>query len=94
VKTKKIINAIVLLLCAFILVASVSNVLLDNTEVLALAQKAACAGKPKCELYKTSVLRLPIWQTVTFMSQSGTQSVEVRCRRSAIVLGEYSCQPQ
>jgi hypothetical protein len=94
VKTKKIINAIVLLLCVLIMVASVSNVLLDNTEVLALAQTAACAGKPKCDLYKSSVLRLPVWQTVTFVSSSGKQIVEVRCRRSAIVFGEYSCQPQ
>ena len=90
-KTRNITNAIALVFCALVVAASLANVLPDNTEVLAMAQRAACDGKDKCSLYKVSVLRLPIWQTVTFTD--GKQTLDVRCRRAAIVFGYYDCQP-
>ena len=62
----------------------------DNAEVVALAQKTACEGKPKCEMAQTAQMRLPIWQVITF--SGGKQIVEVRCQRSLIALGDYSCK--
>lgn len=89
-KQKRIINGLVLVLCVLVVLASITNVLPDNEAVLAMAGRVACGGKDKCDLYKTSVLRLPIWQVVTFTN--GKQTVEVRCTRSLIAVGEYSCK--
>jgi hypothetical protein len=90
VKKKNIVNFIILVLCVLLTVASVMNVVVDNTEVIALAEKTACEGKTKCEMARTSEMRLPIWQVITF--SGGKQLVEVRCQRSLIAIGDYSCK--
>ncbi len=87
---KNVINGIIFLLCVLITVASVMNVVLDNTEVLARAQEVACEGKPKCDMAKTEMLRLPVWQTITFTN--GKRTIDVRCTRAAIVFGDYTCK--
>ena len=89
-KKKNVINFIVLVVCILITVASVMNVAVDNTEVLAMAQRTACEGKAKCDMAQTAVMRLPIWQVITF--SGGKQIVEVRCQRSLIAFGDYSCK--
>ena len=89
-KRKNVINFIILVICVFITLASIMNVAVDNTEVIAMAQKTACEGKVKCDMAQTSIVRLPIWQEVTF--SGGKQMVEVRCQRSLIAIGDYSCK--
>lgn len=87
---KNVVSGIIFLICVLITVASVMNVMLDNTEVIAKAQEVACEGKAKCDMAKTEMLRLPIWQTITFTN--GKKTAEVRCTRAAIVVGDYSCK--
>jgi hypothetical protein len=90
VKKKNVINFVILLLCVLITLASIMNVAVDNTEVIAMAKTAACEGKPKCDMTQTAMMRLPIWQAITF--SGGKQIVEVRCQRSLIAIGDYSCK--
>ena len=89
-KKKQVINFILVVLCVLITLASVVNVVVDNAEVVALAQKTACEGKAKCEMAQTAQMRIPLWQEITF--SGGKQIVQVRCQRSFIAFGEYSCK--
>lgn len=68
--------------------ASVSNVLLDNAEVRALAEATAC-NKTACH-GPTRVERTPFGQTFDFVTKTHT-TVTVRCTRSLILVGAYSC---
>ncbi len=86
---KNILSFVSLLLCAVVTLAAVMNVFGDNSDVEALAQKALCSEPGKCAFVKTSMTRTPIGQSWTY-SGSG-KSVEVTCRRSAIVFGSYAC---
>jgi hypothetical protein len=88
----QIARALFALIAVLVTVASVSNVMLDNTEVLQLAEQTVCQGKPKCGYAKSNVARTPIGQTITFTSGKGP--VEVVCRRAAIAFGDYSCKTQ
>jgi hypothetical protein len=79
----------------------VYNVACDNADVERLAQEAACGGgtgKPAqlgCTAQKTKMVRTPWNQAFDFVTgmpgkKSGTASVN--CMRSAVLVGEYSCE--
>jgi hypothetical protein len=77
----------------------VYNVVCDNTETEKLAQEAACGGgvgKPSqlgCSAQKTMMERTPIGQTFEFATNNKKQqTVTVKCRRSAVLVGEYACE--
>lgn len=76
------------------------NVYSDNADVKALAEKAACNDRP-CAAHQTRETRSPIGQSFTYQialtekSKSERRaSVDVECRRSLYLLGEYSCSAQ
>lgn len=66
------------------------NVLGDNTAVVADAQKVACGDLgADCKAKITYMSRTPIGQT--FQITTPKRSVEVSCRRAAILVGGWSC---
>lgn len=76
------------------------NVFSDNSEVIALAETAAC-GKPKCTYQMTRTSRNPIMQSFTFQTVlterrniNQQTTVDVDCHRSLYLVGEYSCERQ
>jgi hypothetical protein len=73
--------------------ASVSNVLLDNAEVRALAEATACGSlvSPACAGQgPTRIERTPFGQTFDFVTKTHA-TITVRCTRSLILVGAYSC---
>lgn len=73
------------------------NVYSDNTDVRALAERAACGDRP-CTPKITRESRTPISQSFTFQTrliQKGKvdreASVDVECQRALYLLGEYRC---
>jgi len=80
----------------------VYNVACDNADVEHLAQEAACGGgtgKPAqlgCTAQKTKMVRTPWDQSFDFATANPASkksgSVTVHCMRSAVLVGEYSCQ--
>jgi len=86
---KKATSIIIFAICAVITLATVVNVFGDNSDVIAKAEAAVCWNKDKCAYSKTAMVRTPIGQSFTFVG--GGKEVEVTCRRSAIILGEYTC---
>jgi hypothetical protein len=87
---KKVTSTIVLALCVVITLATVVNVFGDNQDVIEKAEKAVCWNVDKCKYAKTQMVRTPLGQTFTF--EAAGKSVEVTCRRAAIIFGEYSCE--
>ncbi|MFO7177648.1 MAG: hypothetical protein DIU78_003010 [Pseudomonadota bacterium] len=76
------------------------NVYGDNSAVKALAEEAAC-GKRTCSVTFTRESRSPIGQSFTVQtrlvargSRERSASVDVECRRSFYLVGEYSCRAQ
>lgn len=70
-------------------VLGLMNVYSDNSEVVAMAGRVACAS---CQPRLVQAGRSPIAQTLTF--QTGPQNlVVIECKRSLYFLGEYSCSP-
>lgn len=76
------------------------NVYGDNAAVHALAEKAACSNRP-CSAKVTRESRSPISQSFTYqveLSESGkakrAASVDVECKRAAVLLGDYTCVAQ
>ena len=76
------------------------NVFSDNAEVIAMAQTAAC-GKPNCAYQMTRQARNPIMQSFTFQTVlterrniNQQTTVDVDCRRSLWLVGQYSCERQ
>jgi len=76
------------------------NVYSDNSDVKALAEKTACNERP-CIAHVTRETRSPLGQSFTYqiaLTEKGRPerraSVDVECRRSLYLLGEYSCIAQ
>jgi hypothetical protein len=68
------------------------NVYGDNSEVVKLAEQAAC-GEHKCAVTMTRQDRNPFTQSFTFQTDIEKQTtVDVRCARSLYLLGGYSCE--
>ena len=84
-------QTIVFLLCVVFSVASAVNVFSDNTEVERMAAAVACGEQgPNCRAQVTRLERTPFGQT--FGMQTSKRSLDVVCRRSAIMVGEYNCK--
>lgn len=83
-------------------VVGVYNVASDNADVERLAQEAACGGgtgKPAqlgCTAQKTKMVRTPWEQSFDFATSvpatKKSATVSVRCMRSAVLVGTYSCE--
>ena len=76
------------------------NVYGDNAAVHALAEKTACSDRP-CTAKVTRESRSPIAQSFTYqieLTGSGkakrSASVDVECKRAAVLLGDYACMAQ
>ena len=62
----------------------------DDHAIEALARSKACAGGgPKCHAALARVVKTPFFQDRQF--RVGNATVEVRCTRTAILLGDYQC---
>lgn len=78
------------------------NVYSDNSDVKALAERAACGGGERaCTVKITRESRSPIGQSFSFQTrlvQHGrierNASVDVECRRAFYLVGEYDCKAQ
>lgn len=79
-------------LCVAGSVAAIYNVLSDNADVEALAEKSACgAASGACRPQMTRLDRTPFAQSFEFATTKGP--VSVRCARAAVLVGDYSCSP-
>jgi hypothetical protein len=83
------VRAILSLLCAAGSIAAIYNVLSDNAEVKLLAEKTACGTWAGCKPQMTHLERTPFAQSFEFATGKG--SVNVRCARAAVLVGDYTC---
>ena len=79
-------KSFVVLTCVVVSIAGMVNVFSDNADVVAKAKEIGCP-RP-CSL--TRMERNPFAQTFEFQSTAGT--LGVKCVRSSIFFGEYSCE--
>ena len=87
---RRFVRVFVFVVCVVLSVAGAYNVMADNAEVEALAAEKACGDQGVgCRAQKTMIERTPIAQTFEFATPK--RNVGVRCTRSAIFFGEYSC---
>jgi hypothetical protein len=87
---RRAVQTILFLLCVVFTVSAAVNVLGDNAEVEVMAKAAACAGEgATCHPQATRMERTPIAQSFDFVTAK--RKVEVRCARSLLLVGEYSC---
>ena len=92
-ETSRIVRPIVAVLCIGISVLGLINVYGDNKDVLAMAEKVACAERSQCTGRMTRLSRTPIGQSFTFQVDVKPQTtVDVDCNRSAYLLGAWSCE--
>jgi hypothetical protein len=85
-------KTIVMVVCLGATIAGLINTYGDNAEVIQLAERVAC-GKPDCAVTITRQSRGAFGQSFTFQTSSKTQSVvDVDCKRSLLLVGEYACQ--
>jgi hypothetical protein len=83
----------------FLGVASAYNVMSDNHDVEAMAKGIACAfpgdpeppknGRDTCHPQTTRIERTPIAQSFSIVT--ARHSVDVRCTRAFIFVGDYAC---
>ncbi|MDW8252208.1 MAG: hypothetical protein RMJ98_23165 [Myxococcales bacterium] len=78
-------------LCVVVTGLGIRNVIADNQEVEVLAKKSSPACSQGCSL--TRIDRTPFAQEFQFSAAKGETSV-VRCTRSAVLVGDYTCQPR
>lgn len=80
------------LLCLLATALCLYNVYGDNTEVAKQAENAAC-GSTGC-VRTLRAERTPIAQGFTFQSTlNPPATVEVRCQRSYLLVGDFDCAP-
>jgi hypothetical protein len=77
-------------ICVAVTGLGLYNVYGDNAGVVADAQRAACAGQDGCKAELASFSRTPFAQK--FSMRTPKSSVEVTCKRSAILVGSYACK--
>ena len=80
-------KSFVVLTCVVVSIAGMVNVFYDNPDVVAKAKEIGCP-RPVCSL--TRMERNPFAQTFEFQSTGGT--IGVKCVRSSVFFGEYSCE--
>jgi hypothetical protein len=83
------VRTLLMLLVIAAAVAGAINVYADGRPVEATARRLACAGGASCKARMTRVARTPFSQDIQF--QESHRTVNVRCRRSLYLVGEYSC---
>lgn len=88
---RRYLGSIFTVLCVVLTALGAYNVLSENKEVEALAQKSAPACASGCTM--TRLDRTPFAQQFTFTNRQG-QTANIHCSRAALLLGEYTCQPQ
>jgi hypothetical protein len=82
---------LVFVLCVVFSVASAFNVFSDNSEVEKMAAAVACGEQgPSCRAQLTRLERTPFGQT--FGMSTPKRTVDVVCRRAALMVGDYSCK--
>ncbi len=82
---------LVFVLCMVFSVASAFNVFSDNSEVEKMAAAVACGEQgPSCRAQLTRLERSPFGQT--FGMSTPKRTVDVVCRRAALMVGDYSCK--
>jgi hypothetical protein len=87
---KRAVQTIIFVLCVVFSVAAVVNVLSDNAEVEALAVAAACVDQgTTCHPQKTRMERTPLAQSFELVTPKRT--VQVRCARALVLVGDYAC---
>ena len=87
---KRAVQTAIFVLCVVFSLAAVVNVLADNAEVEGMANAVACAGQgATCHPQKTRMERTPIAQTFELVTAKRT--VEVRCARALVLVGDYAC---
>jgi len=71
------------------------NVYGDNRDVVKQAERVAC-GSEQCSANMTRMERNPISQNFSFQTKlrkaQSSKSVDVSCRRTAWLFGDYVCQ--
>ncbi|MFO0761065.1 MAG: hypothetical protein U0359_31595 [Byssovorax sp.] len=86
-------QTLIFVLCVLFSVAAAYNVMSDNAEVEKLAVAAACSDNPAtqkgCDAQKTRIERTPLAQT--FEIHTSRRTVEVRCTRALVFVGDYAC---
>jgi hypothetical protein len=95
---------VVLALCLGFSIASVINVFGDNAEAEQMSKALACEGIPikplpktappgskpsDCSMVSTKTSRTPFGQSFEYTGEGQTR--HVKCTRSAILFGAYSC---
>ncbi|MEZ4299479.1 MAG: hypothetical protein R3B70_31305 [Polyangiaceae bacterium] len=104
---KKAARLLVFVLCVGFTVAAIVNVFADNSEVEQMAKNLACEGigvKPipptappgtrpsECPMTVTKMSRSPFGQSFELTGKAGTR--HIRCERSLLFAGSYSCAPE
>jgi hypothetical protein len=80
------------LLALVVTVAAAFNVYGDFSEVENLA-RAHAQSDPRAEVFLSQVGRSPLAHTYVFVIK-GSPTVSVRCARSAVLFGDYSCEKE
>lgn len=95
---RSFIRPLVAVVCLGATALGLNNTYGDNSEVVRLAQKAAC-GREGCSVTTTRESRSAFSQEFTFQTrlvEKGTSpkdaSVDVKCQRAYYLLGSYTCQ--
>jgi hypothetical protein len=84
---------LVLGLCIGVTVLGLINVYGDNVEIVAMAEKVACAERSQCTARMTRMSRNPIGTSFTYQVDVKPQTtVDVECKRTAYLLGDWSCK--
>ena len=83
-------------MCVFFAVTAYINVKVDTEEVRAMAWDAACKKDgSKCDALRDKetrrMERVP-WVTTFTIDTPGKHEYEVNCKRSFVMVGDYSCK--
>lgn len=90
---RRVLPPLFLFLCIAVTALGFHNVFGDARAVDALGAAVACSGQgPKCQARPVSFARTPFFHEMVF--QAAGKRVTVRCSRSFVFLGDYSCGPR
>ena len=92
-EASRIVRPVIAVLCIGVTTLGLINVYGDNREVVAMAEKVACAERSQCTGRMTRMSRTPIGTSFTYQVDVKPQTtVDVDCNRSAYLLGEWACR--
>jgi len=98
---KTLVRVAVVTLCLALTGLGYRNSNGDNTEAVALATKAACAGSDGCQASLGQQARSSFGHEYSFTVSGGpsakpgvTKNVVVACKRDLIFIGDWSCSPK